>query len=378
MDDIKFTKVTLYKRAKTKKVSVWSCWVEVENNVPVIFRESGYEDGKKTAKKKYIRKGTNKGKINENTALENAVFIAGNMVKDKIEENFVNNILDIDLPPKFLYPALAISDTKKAKYPCFVQPKLNGARAVSFRHLKDNRLLSRNRKEFAGVDHITESLFLFGSLSPDGEIYKHGLTFQQLISLMKKEYKEGENEDYKDLSSIDLEYHVYDLAIPNKTYLERKEILDNIIPDWHPIIKQVETVQVNSFDEVKKYHDKWVAEGYEGIIIRNKDEKYAFNDRNKSLIKYKEFQDEEFEIVGYEIEEYDDSLNNQMLELVIWKCKAGNETFTVRPVGSVIDRAAALKTANEQIGKMYTVRFQEKSKDSVPIFPTGLGIRDYE
>lgn len=370
--------IRLYKRAKNKKVSVWSCWGEEENGVPVIFRESGYTDGKKTVKKKYVRKGTNKGKSNEISPLENALFMANNFIKDKIEENFVNNILDIDLPPKFLYPALAISDTKKAKYPCFVQPKLNGARAVSFRHLKDNRLLSRNRKEFAGVDHITESLFLFGSLSPDGEIYKHGLTFQQLISLMKKDYKEGENEDYKDLSSIDLEYHVYDLAIPNKTYLERKEILDNIIPDWHPIIKQVETVQVNSFDEVKKYHDKWVAEGYEGIIIRNKDEKYAFNDRNKSLIKYKEFQDEEFEIVGYEIEEYDDSLNNQMLELVIWKCKAGNETFTVRPVGSVIDRAAALKTADEQIGKMYTVRFQEKSKDSVPIFPTGLGIRDYE
>lgn len=378
MDDIKFTKITLYKRAKNKKISVWSCWVEEENGVPVIFRESGYTDGKKTVKKKYVRKGTNKGKSNENSPLENALFIANNLIKDKIEENFVNNILDVDLPPKYLYPALAISDTKKAKYPCFVQPKLNGARAVSFRHLKDNRLLSRNRKEFAGVAHITESLFLFDNFSPDGEIYKHGLNFQQLISLMKKEYKEGENEDYKDLSSIDLEYHVYDLAIPDKTYLERKEILDNIIPAGHPIIKQVETVQVNSFDEVKKYHDKWVAEGYEGIIIRNKDEKYAFNDRNKSLIKYKEFQDEEFEIVGYEIEEYDDSLNNQMLELVIWKCKAGNETFNVRPVGSVIDRAAALKTADEQIGKMYTVRFQEKSKDSVPIFPTGLGVRDYE
>jgi hypothetical protein len=30
------------------------------------------------------------------------------------------------------------------------------------------------------------------------------------------------------------------------------------------------------------------------------------------------------------------------------------------------------------VGQMLTVRFQEKSEDGVPIFPVGLGIRDYE
>lgn len=371
-------KATLFKKAKNGKTSVWSCWVEEEKGVPVIIRESGFTDGKKTQKKRYVRKGTNQGKSNEKTALENASFIAENMVKARIEDNFVWNADEINLPPKYLYPALAISDTKKIKYPCFIQPKFNGARAVSFRHLNDTRILSRNRKEFAGIDHIRESIDLFKEFSPDGEIYKHGLSFQSLTSLMKKFYKRGENKEYPDLASSDLEYHVYDLAIPNKTYLERKRILEKILPENHPIFKRVHTEQATCWADIKKWHDTWVANGYEGIIIRNKDEHYAFNDRNKSLIKYKEFMDEEFEIVGFEKEEYDDVLNNQMLDLVVRICKAGNRTFNVRPNGSVTERVIAYKTAKDQIGKMYTVKFQEFSEDGVPIFPIGIGIRDYE
>lgn len=372
-------KKTLYNRAKNGKISQWSCWVEENKGVPVILRESGYIDGKKTVKKRFIKKGTNKGKSNEKTSYEQACFIAENMVKERVEQNFVWNIQDIDLPPKYLYPALAISDVSKAKYPCFVQPKLNGARAVSFRHLNDTRILSRNRKVFAGIDHIQRELELFGKYSPDGEIYKHGLNFQQLISLMKKDYLKGENTAYGNLCSTDLEYHVYDLAIPGKTYLERKQILDALIPDDHRIIRKVETVQVNSFEEVKYWHDKWVAEGYEGIIIRNKDMEYAFNDRNKSLIKYKEFLDEEFEIVSFDGEEFDDTLANIMRVLVVWECitKEG-EQFNVRPAGSFDARERDYEIAESQIGKMLTVKYQEKSERGVPIFPIGMGIRDYE
>lgn len=371
--------VTLYKRAKNSKVSVWSVWIEQENGVPVIVRESGYTDGKKTQKKKYIRKGTNVGKANEKSPLENALFTLTNMVTERIEDNFVRDIGDIDLPPKYLYPALAISDIKKIKYPAFVQPKFNGARAVSFRHLKDARILSRNRKEFAGIDHIEENLELFYQYSPDGEIYRHGFSFQQIISLLKKKYKKGQNKEYPDSESLDLQYHIYDLAIPGMPYLERKRLLDKLIPDNHIFFKKVQTEQVNSWEEVKKWHDIFVARGYEGIIIRNKDAEYAFNDRNESLIKYKEFIDEEFKIVDFEKEEYDDTLNNRMLDLVVWVLETkGGKRFNARPNGSVTERVHAYKNAKKEIGKMGTVKFQEYSEDGVPIFPVFLGVRDYE
>ena len=120
-------------------------------------------------------------------------------------------------------------------------------------------------------------------------------------------------------------------------------------------------------------------DGFEGLIIRDPDGVYEFNERTFSLMKFKKFIDAEFEIIGYTTEIWHDTLNDTFRNLVMWRCctEKGVE-FDVRPKGSFLKREEALKTADDQIGKMYTVKFQNFSDDGSLIFPIGIGIRDYE
>lgn len=123
-------KTQLYKKAKTGKISSWTCWVEDQGDISVIFRETGYIDGKKTLKKTQVKRGTNVGRSNEKSIYDTACFKANNFIKGQIEDNYVLNLDEVDLPPKFLKPSLAKTYDEKSKkhvkFPCFVQPKLDG------------------------------------------------------------------------------------------------------------------------------------------------------------------------------------------------------------------------------------------------------------
>jgi DNA ligase-1 len=392
-------KTTLYKIGKGGKVQIWAAWIDVTlDGTPCIFRESGTENGKMTVKKKFVKKGKNIGKSNETTPLEQAQFEMNNMVKAKLEENMVDDYSKIYEEPKYLYPALAVShDLKKTEKLLkkrgylYVQPKLNGARTWNLRHLPENHkhdlmthvMLSRKLNHFTSIGHIEEVCKGFGSYSPDGEIFHPDYDFQTIISLLKKFYKKGENPDYPDYGTEDLQYHVYDLAIPGKTYEERKEILDEITGYGNEIfkasIKVVETVRVESIKEIDDLHNYWVSLGYEGLIVRDPKSLYAFNDRNDSLIKYKKFYDKEFKIIGHKTELWDDSLNNVERKLVLWECITENGfTFTSRPKGSFLERERLHSEAEKHYGKMLTVRYQELSQDGVPIMNIGICLRDYE
>jgi len=147
----------LYKKAKKNKVSEWSVWIEVDdNNVPIVVRESGFIDHKHRTTKKYVRKGVNIGKSNEKTPLENATAIAERFFVEHIEDNWVSDFNVLNDPPKYLKPMLAKPFKRISRYRnMVVQPKYNGIRAVSFLHIGDKRLISRERNEFEAMNHIS-------------------------------------------------------------------------------------------------------------------------------------------------------------------------------------------------------------------------------
>jgi DNA ligase-1 len=360
----------LYKKAKKNKVSEWSIWVEVDdNNVPIVVRESGFIGHKHRTTKKYVRKGVNIGKSNEKTPLENAIAIAERFFNEHLEDNWIDDFNKLNDPPKYLKPMLAKPFKRVNRYKdMVVQPKYNGIRAVSFLHINDKRLISRERNEFESMKHISSVIpDMFVDKSPDGELYHHDMTFQEIVRRVKK-YRPGLSEE--------IQYWVYDLAIPDIVFTERYEILTDIIGE-HETIKVVPHFDVSSYEEFKHYHDKFVGDGYEGIIIRNKNSEYKFNSRPSCLQKYKEFKDAEFRIVGFDKEEWDDS--GTIRDLVVWICETDKgEQFNVRPKGSFEDRIKKYNNADEYIGKFITVRYQEESENGTPIFGVGLSIRDYE
>jgi len=133
------------------------------------------------------------------------------------------------------------------------------------------------------------------------------------------------------------------------------------------------TEECKSHDNLKTFHDKYVEQGYEGLIVRNKKGLYKQKDRSNDLQKYKEFVDDEFEIVDYKAGTGRDE------NAVIWICKTKEgKTFNARPEGSLDQRRKNYRSGKKFIGKLLTVRYQNLSKDGIPRFPIGVTIRYYE
>jgi len=186
----------------------------------------------------------------------------------------------------------------KADYPAFIQPKLDGVRCL----FTAKGAFSRANNQFMNVEHIEKALKPFFAKNPtavlDGELYNHGLKddFEKIISLVKK--KKPTDTDRAEAKEL-VQYHVYDVAsMTIGTYTDRNLFLQ-MLTYTHPICK-VQTDLALDFDDASKMHAKNLKLGYEGSIYRTTYGKYK-GTRSWDLMKFKDFQDTEATIVGYEI-----------------------------------------------------------------------------
>ncbi len=348
---------TLYAHAINGKIKQWDISVTTLDTI-VVRVSHGYIDGKKTVAERTISAGKNIGKKNETSALQQAINEATSKWNGKKDDGFSEESDNIS---KVIRPMLAHDYSKhgnKIKFPCMVQPKLDGVRA----YYDNGALYSRTGKEFGGLDHILNELK--GSpLRFDGELYSHELTFQEIVGLVKK----------KQINTEKIYLYVYDIIAENMTFKDRHAKLIEFFAS-HPNIKNVKLLKTDDCDTVgslKPLHDTYVADNYEGLIIRNIDGLYAINARSTNLQKFKEFLDDEFTVTGF--------ADGEGVEagLVLWVCETKDgKKFTVRPRGTHEDRAVLFSTGASYVGKLLTVRFQEYTNDGIPRFPIGIGIRE--
>ena len=255
---------------------------------------------------------------------------------------------------------------KSIKFPCFVQRKFDGTRCVG---MPSKGLFSRNRKAYPHLEHIAAEI---NKLPPgvvlDGELYSDTLTFQEIVSLVKQEtLKKGAEE-----KQLQIKFHIYDLIneMPYEQRYANLQMLFNKYKFKHLVF--VKTDMCESEERMKELHAAYVAEGFEGIMLRNKTGLYK-NSRSADLQKYKEFFDDEYEVVDYK--------EGEGLEVgcVLWVCKTPEDKlFSCRPRGTREDRVELFKNGDKYVGKKLTVRFQELTNDKVPRFPVGITFRDYE
>jgi len=350
----------LYAKASNGKIKTWE--IEADGNTMIIT--NGYLDGKGAIQSKEI-KGKNIGRSNETSDKEQCILECKSKWQKKIDEQYTENKDDIKAyeDQDILLPMLALDYHKRGHdihFPCMVQPKLNGVRCI----YQGGKFISRKGKEFTTLKHLIPELKELGLKTPDGEIYIHGMSFQGIVRLLKK-YRPGETEK--------LEYWIYD-QINDETFLERGIEISNKFKKVNPKnLVRVPTIIVTSEEGIKEWHDKWIKEGYEGAIIRNREGLYKVKHRSKDLQKYKEFVDAEFEIVGAHEGSGPDA-GTVVFEV---KNKKG-QVFSVRPKGTREERTEWLDNIKEIIGKDLTVRYQNLSEDGIPIFPVGIAIRDYE
>jgi len=384
---------TLYGSATNGKIKQWSIEVVETLNGVYIRTLHGYEGGKLQQNEKCIMHGKNIGKSNETTPLQQAVSEAQSLWQKKCDEKYaprmkkrspiivddqpstasnavavapialeksVRNAVDNSVPS----PMLAHDYNKRGKsiaYPCFVQPKLDGTRMVA---MVGKGLFSRNRKAYPHLEHIKEDIDqLPRDIILDGELYSDTLTFQEIVGLVKNETLQPKQ--------IQIKFHVYDM-INDKIFMDRHKLLVELFKKYqfkHLVL--VRTEDCVSEEVMKTLHGHYVADGFEGIMLRNKAGSYATN-RSIHLQKYKEFFDMECEIVDFK---EGDGLEKGC---VIWICKVDGKEFSCRPRGTREDRQELFEHGADYIGKMLTVRYQEKTDDGLLRFPVGIAVRDYE
>lgn len=359
---------TLYKLTNANKIQTWSICYGPDPDCGARYTVTfGQLDGKLQTTTTYIDSGKNLGRANATNPLSQAESEARALwVKQRDRKGYTE-----DIPTeKPFRPMLAKSYedvAHKIIYPAYAQVKLDGIRCITF--IKDNKIvyLSRTGKEFKALRHLDPYLFplLKDGRVLDGELYNHSFwsNFQSLVSAIKR--------DAPSNLTKHIQYHVYD-CISDDDYSERFKIVRECDNEY---VKFVGVDEVTSVDMIDKLHDEYVRLGYEGLILRNKRGPYELNKRSSNLIKYKKFNDAEFEVVGAE-----ENVGKQAGECTILCKTFENKIFGVKPLGSTEVRRQYWEDFNngKLVGKLLTVRYFGLTDDNIPRFPIGVTIRDYE
>jgi DNA ligase 1 len=254
--------------------------------------------------------------------------------------------------------AKSYDDVKnKIVFPCHVQPKLDGMRC----HMNQYKVISRDNKVITTMDHIHEHI-INDELNTilDGELYAHGLSFQENMKLIKKQRPESKL----------VNFHVYDLAIgDNLSFEYRYKGLQGIVKRLNTsTIKLVPTYLVNNMDDVRAYHAQFLKDGYEGTIIRWGTAAYKFNGRSDNLVKYKDFKD--IALIIKDIVPMETMTTHGLIV-----CEMNGQEFKATPKMSHKEREELLTNKDKHIGKIAEIRYFEETDSGLPRFPVFVGFR---
>ena len=342
----------IYKKDSKDKIRV----LHVHTEGADLIQESGLIGGKLTVHKSTCV-GKNIGRSNETTPEQQAQLEAISKIENKMSTGYFVTVEDardniVTLP-------MLAKDYKKEKdkvvFPCWVQPKLDGMRALGN---GEKGIISRKGKAIYGLLNIQAILNdIGGDIILDGELYAHGLNFQENMRLIKK-YREGESEKVK--------YHVYDI-VSDKCFKERYAILSELVEGWG--LEIVPTYECDDEVDLQDHHKQFLAQGYEGTMIRHSNAGYGVNKRDSQLLKYKDFLDEVYEVV-------DVVPSEKNPEQGVVHCKlADGRTFGCGMKFSHKEREEILVNKANYIGQKSETRFFEFSEDGIPRFPVCHGFR---
>jgi len=433
----------LYTTTKTGKQRLWACWLDPEGE-PIVWRTDGEVGGKlKDPSPRVFQKNTLRSALEQAQEGAQKMWIqkldkgyapapddeAGQkiyqrVIKQKEANGGMNRGVKMWGETKITtettagtkkiserhYPMLAkkykdwvvrkgeeIHDLtppgSKIQFPCFVQTKVDGLRALPKINGDKVTLESRNGKNYVFLNHIRDEIKRWLSFKEcpdvvlDGEMYIHSMfhstgeeyktveRFQFLSEACKITRKKPHLQEKK------VQFWIFDLWDPEKTFRERWNQLQTIFADYDgDILQLVPTYEVSNHEEIEKYMCEFVGETtgrekyeYEGLMVRQAEAIYVArnNYHCSDLLKYKRFEDEEWEIYGAE-----PCAGNQA-GAINWKLKNiinGKERHLVaKQMGNLTYSRQLMNDyqANPEKfnGKWINIRFNQRSKDQVPRFP---------
>lgn len=218
------------------------------------------------------------------------------------------------------------NDKKSQNIKWLASRKLDGLRC--FIYMKDGVLRTASR---GGQNYDVASTYILTdayikklltenpNMILDGELYHHGWNLQKISGLGRLETL---HEDHKRL-----QFYCYDVVDEEKTFQERWDFLKSLKIDWNSLLTIVEHVEVQGEDEINNLHDKWVQQGYEGLVLRDPNQTYKPGGRDRRMQKVKKFTDGEFKVIGYS--------EGLRPEDFVFRClTADNKEFEAKPIGT--------------------------------------------
>ena len=390
MQKLDKTLVTRDSKGKIRVVEAHCEWSDDEYGF-VITRFSYQYKGKRTKQPNLIIK---KGKANR-TVTEQAKLEFNSLINKWKDKGYKELTLDIDnyseaelnklLPEEvtddngMLKPMLA-KDYNKAsasilEHKWYASRKIDGVRCLMYYKDGEVHTASRGGKNYdSSLEHITQhpDVINFFQENPeiilDGEIYIHGLSLQSISGLVRLDVNVNNR-------CKELQYWIYDIVDPEMKFSDRLKVLEELVTlsfeHSTANIVMVEHTPCKGWLQIKALHDKYVAEGFEGVVIRNPDKTYGVNKRTNDMLKVKNYKEAEFVITGIS-----EGLRDEDM-CFICKTEDGIE-FKAKPMGSRELKQEYRENIDSIIGKMATVKYFYLSDDNCPLQPVLKAIRDYE
>lgn len=254
----------------------------------------------------------------------------------------------------------------------YTQPKLDGIRAI----ISAEGASTRQGKPISTVPHVLKALepvfAAYPELVLDGELYNHELRhdFNELSSVIRRPKPSP-----ADLAKAEklVQFHIYDVAAGfGGSFGERIGSLHTLIGygmgfsdplDAPDCIKFVYTTAAATLEQLDQAYGLFLEQGYEGQMVRLPPVEYEEGKRSKSLLKRKEFEDIEVDLVDVE-----EGIGN-------WAGYAKSATIRLpdgqtQSSGMRGDKAqmAGVLAGWRKYSKV-TVRFQNKTPDGLLRFP---------
>ena len=372
-----------------------------QNRHFVIHRTSGLLGGKKTAQPD---KTVERGKATRNL-WEQVMLEAKHLVKEKLDKGYrevdkdpeeytlaeLEQVLGVIVTgqngvpkPMLAKQADKVTNTSIFNKEWFASRKIDGLRCLIYMgedgelHTASRGAMNYDAAMYEILSH-PDLIKVFEEnpgLIMDGECYHHGWTLQQLNSIARTQKTAV---DY----SV-LQFYWYDIVDTNSTFDERwafmQDIRDQLDLKFDPEkvfndeelrIQFVPQLITSSWNAMMDLHNKYVSEGWEGLVIRDPDKVYRPNGRTNDMIKIKVYKDDCFKVVGIE-----GGLRGSEDMVFIMEMKDGR-TFKAKPFGDRAQKEEYWENFEDKYkGHIGECKFFYYSDDGIPLQPAFKAFRD--
>lgn len=197
--------------------------------------------------------------------------------------------------PQGFKPNLAATLTKPEliKFPVWASPKIDGIRCVVFGGVAYSRSLKPIPNEYVQSWVKSNAKFLDGL---DGELVVGSATDPNCMQTSMSVMRKGGEPDFT--------FYVFDAVLPGCEFWERSDYVFDVAcskarPERATPVPQHMVTAPDSLDALEA---EWLAEGYEGMMIRDHCGLYKYGrstEREGGLVKVKRFVDAEAVIIGF-------------------------------------------------------------------------------